>query len=197
MNLNRIVLILFLLFWFNATFGQPDSSRTLVRSSAEDSINAAMQMSVDLIPPVFHVSLYIDGRKKRNLNGTFLMVNQVKQYCQHGSWVAVSQDLLKMEDSIPVYLIFKADTLVCRNVEFRKYIHGGGLVFGIINDYPKQKKRFDLDQAAYLDKNRSNYLYNLLTIIAGKNIEMQSRRLFYTVFKSNVSPRVSFEYIFK
>lgn len=194
MELNKLVLSIVILLWPIIVNGQRD---TLTNKSLNDSLNIEVLKEIGNKPSLITLSFFKDHKLLRRGYAVFL-IRETKFIVKNTKNILTpNTNLLKNNDSIQFCFKYKKDAFLTDKSIFKKFIHGGNIVFGMISNYNKEKDDYNSDNESYFEENHESYLYDIIKMTLRDQTHVTQNRLIYCVIKSNITGVVNFKYEFK
>ncbi len=102
----------------------------------------------------------------------------------------------KPGDSVSFLLKYNEINNLSNKVDFRRFLHGGTIIFGVIDNYDREKNKYLADSTTYFLSNQHNYLYDIMRRVITYEDNKPKHSLVYSILKSNTTNKIVFKWDF-
>jgi hypothetical protein len=166
--------------------------------SLHDIVNQAVNAEVRSKPAIINVTFYVDGKQINHAYSATLHTSTLNKSKKFHKSVKIDTSKLKDNDSVYFVIEFNKTKIFTNKFNYRRFLHGGEIIAGIISDYADEKRKFIADSANYFQDNQENRLYDIIEK-AGTNDSKYlytKHKVVYNIVKSNTTSFVNFKYDF-
>ena len=192
--LKSFLITILLSLVFNSSMAQVRKDTV----SLNDLANQEISNFINKQPPIIRVAFYLDGKliKKGYTVCTFVNGDGSERIVKNK--IIIDTGSLKEGDSLAFLFQYLQYSFYTNKVSYKRFLHGGELIVGIVSDYELEREKFVSKSNAYFESNQANQLYDILlrTTKIDKDLINGKHQLEYSVLKSNSSSLVNFKHDF-
>ena len=195
--LRALSLLLFVNLIFFTAAGQISKLNTDTLSLNEVA-NREIKKKVLSISPVITSYFYSDGKRVTKGYKVYFIVNGIMAKHTNHQALILDTSKFKYGDSVCFLLKYKTQKIYSEKFSYKRFLHGGTFITGIISNYVKEREKFSRDSNIYFSMNQANKLYDVI-IRAGKidkEYLVGNQKLYYAILKSNTELGVSYKFKF-
>lgn len=186
MENNRKVLILGLILMIRL-FGISQTINGQKNYNDIDSLNNYINNIINSKPPTIQFYFYIgnDILKKHKVH---IYLNDMLLKTVKRKKLVLDTLQFKKYDSLSFSFVYNNLKITTNKVNYRRFLHGGKVIFGVLNNYAEEKSEYLRDGGVtYLQKYRNNYLYEIMRNSILNNLTIKRSFLLYSIILSNSS----------
>lgn len=190
--------LLLIIIFFNLFFYSCSAQNQKDTASLNDLANQEINKYIKSLPPIINMSFYLDGKLVKKGYIVYLLVNGICKEQMKNRKIFIDTVNLKEGDTLSFLISYQQKTIYSNKFSYKRFLHGGEIIAGIVSDYENEKEKFILDNSSYFVDNQTNKLYEILirTSKMDANFIGKKYQLEYNVVISHINSLTSFKYEF-
>jgi hypothetical protein len=190
MQLSRTIKIFLLLVLSLDALSQSDSIYHY-NLSIDDSARKLIEQK----PSVVTFKFYLNGKIKKNFKLSLMKNGVILQKITPSNF-SLNHAVFGEGDSLSFVGSVGKFSIQSRRLNPKRFEHGGEIIFGLITDFDKEKRKYLADSSEYLISHQKDYLYFVVHSVLNNSGNTNSRKLLYTFSISNIANKIEFTWKF-